>query len=214
MLSGARMEHCKVHRTASPGLAATLGHVPLRRHQPCRKRELHLRGSPIRRPTLAGLTTQSCFHYASRFCETLRLAHMLYSLARVSRRDRWRWTDHHTGRRTTEPTKVCGSCRLEESSSPPRASTEPCAGLRPENNSSREDRTRTCLVIRRPSHFSLGDSVPQRARPQLLSSRERVAIASTCLWVTSQRVVVGFKRRNLWTADHEGPATNAFVTDD
>lgn len=39
---------------------------------------------------------QSCFHFASRFYGTLRLAHMLYSLARVSRRDRWGWIVHHS----------------------------------------------------------------------------------------------------------------------
>jgi len=32
--------------------------------------------------------TTTCFHFACGFCGTLRLAHMLYSLARVSRRDR------------------------------------------------------------------------------------------------------------------------------
>ena len=39
-----------------------------------------------------------CFHFAFGFCGTLRLAHMLYSLARVSRRDRWCRTFHHPGR--------------------------------------------------------------------------------------------------------------------
>jgi len=38
---------------------------------------------------------QLCFHYACGFCDTLRLAHMLYSLARVTRRDRWCRTYHH-----------------------------------------------------------------------------------------------------------------------
>ena len=34
--------------------------------------------------------TNSLLSLALRFCGTFRLAHMLYSLARVSRRDRWR----------------------------------------------------------------------------------------------------------------------------
>lgn len=50
----------------------------------------------VRRPAPKSQSPQLCFHFASRFRGTLRLAHMLYSLARVSRRDRWGWTDHHS----------------------------------------------------------------------------------------------------------------------
>lgn len=68
----------------------------------------------------------TCFHFAFGFRETLRLAHMLYSLARVSRRDRWGRTDHHTGRCPAEP-KRAGQTAWSRTSSAeqvPGASTQ------------------------------------------------------------------------------------------
>ena len=86
---------------ASPGLAYTLGLMPYEFGQPSSETCASLKaGSACALPGSDGRPeeqpTQSCFHFASRFHRTLRLAHMLYSLARVSRRDRWGWIVHHS----------------------------------------------------------------------------------------------------------------------
>lgn len=61
----------------------------------------HKRGR-IRRHTFP------CFSFAIRFCDTLRLAHMLYSLARVSRRVQWHWIfQHHSGQSSRRRHTAC-----------------------------------------------------------------------------------------------------------
>lgn len=116
-------------------------------------------------------TDAICFHFACGFCGTLRLAHMLYSLARVSRRDRWGWTDHHSGRSSAEPTQLW--------SKPPGVGRYRMAQARATTQ------TRKQLVTGGSYQSALGYITARAAKTKHRGEWRGLAIGNTRLWVTS-----------------------------
>ena len=127
---------------------------------------------------------------------------MLYSLARVPRRDRRYWTCHHASRRPGQPRP----CRIEFSHSIIRQTPAYDDHLCPAHEqrwngtaysvrikSSHEDHTRTRFAAS-PKDTNVPEQHPIERRSYITNgTRSTVgrAINSLSLWVTSQRNVVG-----------------------